>query len=112
MPTLSEITGGKSPQNIDGISFTNALMGSKNQNTHEYLYWEFHEGGGKQAVRYGNWKGIRLNVLKDKNAVIALYDLSSDPQEKHDIALKHPDIAKKIALFMNEAHTESQLFPW
>ena len=112
MPTLSEITGGTIPQHIDGISFTNALTGSKNQNNHEYLYWEFHEGGGKQAVRYGNWKGIRLNVLKDKNAVIELYDLSSDPQEKHDIALKHPDIVKKIALFMNEAHTESQLFPW
>jgi len=112
LPTFSEIAGIKNPDTIDGISFLNTLKGNKNQKKHDYLYWEFHKEGGKQAVRYGNWKGIRLNLLKDKKEPIALYDLSSDPQEKQDVSSKHPEIIKKITLFMNGAHVESTVFPW
>nr|MCU0409263.1 arylsulfatase [Bacteroidales bacterium] len=46
MPTLAEITGAEIPVAIDGISFLPALKGRK-QDKHEYLYWEFHEQGGK-----------------------------------------------------------------
>ncbi len=63
MPTLAEIAGLPVPEGIDGISFLPELLGKK-QMKHEYLYWEFHEQGGKIAVRMGDWKAVKLNVDK------------------------------------------------
>ena len=65
IPTFAEITGAEPPENIDGISFLPELLGETDkQKKHDYLYWEFHEQEGKQAVRWGNWKGLRLDVHK------------------------------------------------
>jgi hypothetical protein len=36
-----------------------ALVGKGEQKKHEFLYWEFHEGGFSQSVRLGKWKGVR-----------------------------------------------------
>ena len=58
----------------------------KQQIKHEYLYWEFHEQGKKQAVRLGKYKGIRLNVAKNPDGPIELYDLQADVGEQHNIA--------------------------
>ena len=87
-------------------------MGNKQNEIHEYLYWEFHEQGGKQAVRMGKWKGIRLNVRKNPNSPIELYDLSKDIGEENNIASKHPEIVKEIELAMKESHVESSIFPF
>ena len=84
----------------------------KQQQQHKYLYWEFHEMGGRQAVRYKNWKGVRLNVNKDKKAPIELYDLTTDPAEQHNLAEKYPKIVKKLERFMEQSHTRSELFPF
>ena len=66
LPTFADIAGAEVPENIDGISFLPELLGKK-QKQHEYLYWEFHEQGGRQAVRMSRWKAVRLNVNKDHN---------------------------------------------
>lgn len=95
---------------MDGISFVPALTG-KPQKTHEYFYWEFHEQGGKQAVRYGNWKGIRLNVSTMKDGPVELYDLKNDPAEQKNMAANHPEVVKKIATFMQQAHTPDANWP-
>ena len=56
------------------------LLGRGTQTTHDYLYWEFHEGGFSQAVLLeGRWKGIRL---KSPAASIQIYDLALDPGER------------------------------
>ena len=111
MPTFAELTGQGYTPDAHQVSFLPTLLGKK-QRAHKYLYWEFHEQGGKQAVRYKNWKGVRLNVNKDKEAPIELYDLSTDPAEQHNIATKYPKIVKKISRFMEESHTRSELFPF
>ena len=72
------------------------LFGEKGQREHEYLYWEFHENGGKTAVRTGNWKGIRLNVGKDPEGSIELYDLSTDIHEDRNVADEHPEIVREM----------------
>jgi len=55
------------------------LLGqSSKQKKHEFLYWEFHEQGKRQAVRMGDWKGIRQNVAKNPNGPIELYYLKPD----------------------------------
>lgn len=110
MPTLAEIAGAQVPDSTDGISFLPALLGKKKQRQHEYLYWEFHEQGGKQAVRTGNWKGVRLNVNKDPEGKIELYNLSEDPGETKDVSAEYPDIVNNITKTMKMAHKPSDIF--
>ena len=61
------------------------MLGKKQTNQHEYLYWEFHEQGKKQAVRMGKWKGIRLGLARNPDAPVQLYDLSADPREQSNL---------------------------
>ncbi len=104
-PTALELAGKPVPEKMDGISFLPPLIGKPNeQQEHEYLYWEFYEQGGKQAIRYGEWKGIRLNVKRDRHGLIELYNIVEDPGETTDIADQHPDLVEKVAFFMEEAH--------
>ncbi len=104
MPTACEIVKIKPPKNIDGISYLSTLLGEKNkQEKHDFLYWEFPQNGGQQAVRLDNWKGIRMNILKG-NMKIQLFDIDNDIQEQHDIAARHPEIVKKIEGIMKKEH--------
>jgi arylsulfatase A-like enzyme len=110
MPTFVDITGAPAPEYTDGVSFLPTLLGKGKQAQHTYLYWEFHESGGRQALRMGNWKGVKLNV-KAGNAKLELYNLSKDPKEQHDIAAAHPAVVKQMNDYIKEAHVESAVFP-
>jgi len=111
MPTLVELIGAPQPHYTDGISFLPTLLDRGKQYKHGYLYWEFHEGGGKQAVRKGNWKGIRLDAKANPDARLALYDLQADPAETTDVASEHSEIVEQLTQLMSEAHQESAIFP-
>ena len=107
--TACEVAGLEVPENTDGISYVPTLLGKGTQAKHEYLYWEFYEQGGKQAIRWGDWKGVRLNVNKDRHGPIELYDLATDLGEQHNVAAEHPDVVAKLSAFMDEAHEPSPL---
>ncbi|WP_026777283.1 arylsulfatase [Polaribacter sp. Hel_I_88] len=109
LPTVAEIVNIDAPTESQGISFLPALLG-KQQKEHEYLYWEFHEKKGRQAVRAGNWKGVRLQMSKNPNALIELYDLSKDPGEENNIAEEYPEIVAKLSDFMKEAHVKNDRY--
>jgi len=109
MPTLCDLVGINPPKNIDGISFLPTLFGG-DQKEHDHLYWEFHEQKGKQAVRMGKWKGVKLNMNNRPNKNIKLFDLSVDPAEQNNIADNHPDIVKEIKNIMKVEHRESAEF--
>jgi arylsulfatase A-like enzyme len=111
MPTIAEIAGLTVPEKVDGISFLPELLGKK-QKQHEYLYWEFHEQGGKIAVRLGNWKAVKLNADKMPQGGIELYDLSTDEGESNNLAAIHPDIVTKMEEVIKEAHVASDVFPF
>ena len=68
MPTFAEIIGAESPEGIDGISMLPSFVGEEAPE-HNYLYWEFHEQGGRQAVRKGDWKLIKQKVNTPKRAI-------------------------------------------
>ena len=112
MPTFAALLKQQKPQNIDGISLLPTLTAQGKQEEHESLYWEFHEDGGRQAVRMGNWKAVRLNVKKDKDAAIQLYDLSKDPKETTDLSAANPAVVKKISAIMKNSHVENKDFPF
>ncbi|KJD37222.1 hypothetical protein PW52_01960 [Tamlana sedimentorum] len=110
-PTFSEVAGMPVAENLDGISFLPTLLNeNENQKQHDYLYWEFHERGGRQAIRQGNWKAVKYNVLKNPNAAIQLYDLSKDVEEVNNVAKQYPEIVKKMEAIFKEARTPSKVF--
>lgn len=113
LPTFAEIAGAQIPDSVrlDGISLVPTLRGQDaEQKDHPYLYWEFHERGGKIAVRMGKWKGIIQNFTRDAEAQYELYDLSADIHEDHDVATEHPEIVERIRQIVREARTESPIF--
>jgi arylsulfatase A-like enzyme len=106
MATAAELSGAALPPNRDSISFLPSLFGqSDKQESHEFLYWEFHEGGFKQAALYlGRWKGIRSKSPTEK---IVLYDLQNDIGETNDVSAKQPEIASRIDRYLSQARSES-----
>ena len=112
MPTLAEIAGVEPPADIDGISMLPTLLSqAESQKSHEYLYWECTEKIGKQAIRKGNYKAVRLRVTKNPDAEIKLYDLAEDPGETRSIARKHLEVVKDMSVLFTSARTESEVFP-
>ncbi|MHC4648929.1 MAG: arylsulfatase [Planctomycetota bacterium] len=112
LPTAAELGGASAPADTDGVSMVPTLLGKPSkQKEHEYLYWEFHERGGKQAVRMGDFKGVRLNVHKDPNGPVELYNLANDIGEKHNIADRHPDIVLRIEPIFKTARTDTERWP-
>lgn len=103
MATACELAGAGVPANTQSISFVPTLLGEPGkQKEHEYLYWEFYEGsGGKQAVRFGDWKAIRQPMMTGD---IALYNLADDLAEQNNLAEEKPDLVEKAAGYMKAAH--------
>jgi arylsulfatase A-like enzyme len=109
-PTIAEIAGTATPAGIDGISFLPTLTGKGEQVNHDYLYWEFHESKGRQAVRRNNWKLVRYHILDPEKMTTELYDLSLDPGETDNVAEKHPGVVEELLKIMEEARTPSPVF--
>jgi len=102
--TAADLAEAKAPANVDSISFKPTLLGQGTQEKHEFLYWEFHEGGFKQAALYqGRWKGIRQG---GPEAPVMLYDQQNDVAEKTNVAKEHPEIAEKISDYLKTARTD------
>lgn len=109
LATASQLAGAPTPAGLDSVSFAPALLGQPGQASHEFLYWEFHEGGFRQAALYqGRWKGIRKGKA---DAPVALYDQQADVAETNDVAAQHPEIAKKIGDYLKTARSESADWP-
>ncbi|QDU97502.1 arylsulfatase [Lignipirellula cremea] len=112
LPTFCELAGATIPADTDGLSLVPTLLGNADQQPqHDYLYWEFGERGRSQAVRQGNWKGVRRNLKANPKAPLELYNLASDIGETTDVADKHPEIAAALLQLMQAAHVESETFP-
>ena len=107
LPTACQVAGVKAPEKIDGLSMLSGLLGQVQTNQHSFLYWEFHEGGFKQAVRYGQWKAVRLAP----GGPLELYDLKTDIGEQRNVADQHPQMVAKIEEYLKTARTDSEQFP-
>jgi len=108
-PTLAEITGISTPENLDGISFLPTLLG-KEQAQHDFLYWEFHERGGRKALRKGDWKLVNYNVFDPAKTTVELYNIASDPGEQNNVAAQHQEVVTELLELMAQARTPSEVF--
>jgi arylsulfatase A len=112
LPTFCELAGVESPNQVNGISFAPTLLGKPSvQESRKYLYWEFHEQGGKQAIRMGKWKGVRLQVRKNPAGPIELYNLYKDIGEQNNVASQFPKVVEEINRLFKEARNSNPNFP-
>ncbi|MCK4854240.1 MAG: arylsulfatase [Bacteroidales bacterium] len=109
-PTLAELTGQEIHDSVDGISFLPTMLGKEGQQEHEYLYWEFHEKNGRQAIRKGDWKLVRYDVFSPEKTTTELYNIAEDPSETKNVAEENQDITKELLHLMKGARTESPVF--
>lgn len=111
MPTFREILNPKAKnQQMDGVSLLPLLENRKGQKEHEYLYFEFQEMNGRQAVRKGPWKLVHMNV-RGKNPYYELYNLNSDPSERHNMLNQYPEKVTELKAIMQSSHIRNPNFP-
>ncbi len=111
MPTLADIAGVKMTNKIDGISFLPTLTGKGKQKNHEMMYWELNTGGGRVAVRMGDWKGVLYKSDKSTLKDLELYNLATDEKETNNVAKANPEIVAKLQQIIKSAHVDSKIFP-
>lgn len=105
VPTFTELVGIKMPIKTDGISLLNTIKGKK-QLARDCLYWEFYEGGFKQAVLKDNWKAIRY--YKGSSPVkTELYNLKTDIGETNDVAIQNESLVKMLEAIMDKERIAS-----
>jgi arylsulfatase A-like enzyme len=110
MPTITELIGIKPAVGIDGLSFAPTLLGEKEQAIHDYLYWEFHELGGRRAIRKDNWKLVQYNVGVEENTTYELFDLDIDPSESNNVASSNSELFEELKEILFNARTRSEVF--
>ncbi len=110
--TAAELSGGKLPAGLDGISVAPTLLGKGKQERHDFMYWELPRYIAKteefakevpiQAVRMGDWKAVRPKP----NGALELYDLKTDIGEKNDVASQNPQVMARIEKYLATARVE------
>lgn len=105
-PTFAKLAGVTHPFVTDGMDLMPVLKGKKLSN--RMLYWEqFPKTGLSQAVRFGNWKAIRMNL--DKSWM--LYNLKNDPTETIDVAAQNPKVIAAVNAYIATARRDSECWP-
>lgn len=111
LPTFEEIIHPKAKQKeMDGVSMLPLLENRKGQKEHEFLYFEFQELNGRQAVRKGPWKLVHMNIRGDKS-YYELYNLASDPSERHNILDQYPEKVAELKDIMVREHRPDPNWP-
>lgn len=113
LPTVCDLIEVPTPDGIDGISYLPVLKDRESsQRKHDYLYYEFYEQGGKQAILKDGWKLIRLNMGDQDRLVEELYFIKEDIGEKYNLIDLHPGKAEELRILVSAARSESCWFNW
>jgi arylsulfatase A-like enzyme len=78
----------------------------------EYLYFEYPEKGGQIAVRMGDWRGVRVDVRKNREAPWQIYNLKSDVGETTDLAAQHPELVSRFEAIQKKEHWHAPIQEW
>lgn len=75
---------------LEGVDLLPLLKGSSPAMERTLFWRAVYQSRQQRSVRSGRWK-----VLLDGSQQL-LFDLTSDPGERHDLAAQHPDIVRKL----------------
>jgi arylsulfatase A len=108
LPTCADLLGVKVPETAktDGVSVLPLFVGGPGPKR-TCFYWELHEQGAIQAVRFGDWKAVK----NGPRAAIEIYDLKADPGESNNLAAKSPELVQRAAQLLASEHTDSPDWP-
>ncbi|MCF8258207.1 MAG: sulfatase-like hydrolase/transferase [Flavobacteriales bacterium] len=89
--TALEVAGLTMPSDrpMDGSSLLPHLASEQAEPVHDGLFWR---SGYNRAIRIGQWKMV--SDLHSGN--LALYDLSTDKNEQHDLHLERPEVVEML----------------
>jgi len=118
MPTLLEIVGARYPAALNGEpvpplmgkSWGKVLSGQAEspRTEQDYLGWEIF---GNRAVRQGDWK-LRWEYKPLGRANWELFNVTTDPAERNDLAAEHPDKVKAlVAVWDSYVRTNNVILP-
>jgi arylsulfatase A-like enzyme len=101
-PTFAALAGASLPadRKIDGKSIAGLMKDRPGATSpHEAYYYR------TSAIRVGKWKLHQRVIIKDnrhtKPTVPALYDLSSDISEQHNLASEYPEVVDRLQKMLN-----------
>ena len=107
LSTVGDVIDAGVPADLDGVSFAPTLLGQGPgcQEEHEYLYWEYAQGGTqRKAVRMGNWKGVRYGNA-GSGVPLQVFDLANDPGETTNVVGQNPSIDAALERLMASRRT-------
>ena len=81
------------------------FYGQQVDTDHRLLYWEFT--GKQRAARLGDCKCVTVK----KGAPLELYNLREDPEERHNLADKYPEMVWLFDQAMQQQHEPSECWP-
>ena len=93
---------------LDSLNVLGALLGHKNAPGRDHLVQQDNGKVGNYGLRVGNWKLVRHDRKQARNLIVEttltntevpqyqLFDLSSDPEEKHDLSTQFPQKMQEL----------------
>jgi len=109
--TFAELAG-QDQSAPDGISILPELLGESQNETHDYIYFEYPEKRGQIALRIEDWKGVKVEMKTNLDSKWELYNLKTDRNEVFNVAAEHPEIVNKIDSLHKTAHRHPHIREW
>jgi len=91
---------------VDSFNVLGAMLGEDDAKGRNHLVQQDNGRGGNYGLRVGQWKLQRHDSKRARNVELRLvntpvpryqlFDLSTDPGEKHNVIGDHPDVAKRL----------------
>ena len=124
-PTLTEITGARRPDSLDGVSLVSLLKGESPSLAPRPLFWHFpaylqmgkndrafEDSQGKpyfrttpcSVIRYGDWKLIEYF----ETGTLELYNLAEDLSEKNDLSEDQPEKREELHRLLRQWRENTQ----
>ncbi len=93
-PTILAMTGcpSQEDQHVDGISFSDVLVGQRDTSARDALYWHYPHNRHEGAVREGRYKLVH----RFRDDRVELYDLDTDIGEQTDLGERQPELAARL----------------
>ncbi|MEO6215430.1 MAG: sulfatase-like hydrolase/transferase [Sphingomonas sp.] len=94
---------------IDGVDLLPFVAGKQAGTPHQILFWR---SGGYKVVRDGDWKLQVLGRIPGLQQAPLLYNLKTDPTERHDVAASQPAIVAQLTALLARHDAESVKPSW